>query len=976
MSLSIEDFGAFHQSVHGYPPFEWQSRLLAKVVNEGRWPRVLDLPTGAGKTTCIEIALFALALDAGFERVSCPRRIAMIVDRRVVVDQVAERGRKLQRTLVAPGATGVVVEVADRLRSLSKGSEEPLGVFVLRGGVPKDDGWARTPDQPLVIASTVDQVGSRLLLQGYGVSRGMRPVHAGLLGNDTLLLLDEVHLSEPFKQTLEQLGRLRDREDRTTKLNSRFQFALLSATPGRTSEERFALTKKEKRKESPLGARLHARKVAKLAETSGRLELEHECVERAAEVLGRHNVVAVVVNRVASAAAIARELGRMLQERADVVLITGRMRPLDRDDVLRNLRGRIETGRERNDDVRKLIVVGTQCIEAGADFDFDALVTESASFDALRQRFGRVDRLGRYAESESCIIHDRNEKDDPIYGTAIVETIAWLKENLDKKTKAVDFGVLALPVPDAQRLEELCAPKERAPVLFPSYLDLWMQTSPVPQSVPDVSLWLHGPRDTPAEVQVVWRADLTQQHLDQAFGGDSERERGLAVRVVASIRPSSLEAMPLPFGVARKWLSGEAQALELASDVEGQRRENERNREGVAPGRLVLRWDGNDSEVVDARQLRPGDTVVVPAARGGIDASAKCFDPAAGGSVPDLAERAAFFSRGLPMLRIHPEVVAGVGLAGIPVEELPELRQALADRATEASGWRGAWLGALSRARGVLLVDSDEPWMVLRGRKLSAAEIRAATTANDSAEDGVDLTTDADDSFHAGRAVALDVHSGDVERFAREYAARVGFDTELVNDLALAGWLHDIGKADSRFQVMLRGGSEIELLKDPTPWAKSKMAPEAKAEHRRARERSGYPRGARHEVQSLAMLEHHVALVRERAIDLDLVLHLVASHHGYCRPFAPAVIDETPVEVRLDAHASTVFGTWKFEPVTSKHELHRLDSPLADRFWRLVKKYGWLELCWLEAILRLADHRASEVEAAGRSGGEGEQWRA
>lgn len=271
MTLSTSNFGAFHAAVHrGKQPFAWQQRLLEKVVADKAWPRVLDLPTGAGKTTCIDVALFALALDSTNEDEQrwCPRRIAMIVDRRIVVDQVAERGRKLLSALMT-STDAVVVEVANRLRSLTRTGEEPLGVFTLRGGMPKDDGWARTPDQPLLIASTVDQVGSRMLTQGYGVSQGMGPVHAGLLANDTLLLLDEVHLSEPFRQTLDQLARLRTRFSGSD-VKARFLHAFLSATPGASDTLPFALLVEEETSESPLGPRLHASKPVRCDDERGK----------------------------------------------------------------------------------------------------------------------------------------------------------------------------------------------------------------------------------------------------------------------------------------------------------------------------------------------------------------------------------------------------------------------------------------------------------------------------------------------------------------------------------------------------------------------------------------------------------------------------------------------------------------------------------------------------------------------------------
>src|SRR5580698_2953938 len=121
MTLPTPDqFEKFYKSVHEkaddptFGAFPWQRRL-AKLVHEGDWPRAIALPTAAGKTACIDIAVFALACGAK----NAARRIFFVVDRRIVVDQAFEHAKKLAKVLDR-ASDCVLHETADALRDIAE----------------------------------------------------------------------------------------------------------------------------------------------------------------------------------------------------------------------------------------------------------------------------------------------------------------------------------------------------------------------------------------------------------------------------------------------------------------------------------------------------------------------------------------------------------------------------------------------------------------------------------------------------------------------------------------------------------------------------------------------------------------------------------------------------------------------------------------------------------------------------------------
>ncbi|MFI5366286.1 MAG: type I-U CRISPR-associated helicase/endonuclease Cas3 [Candidatus Binatia bacterium] len=206
----------------GDTPFPWQQELLKRFA-KGTIERSLDIPTGLGKTAVMAIWLVARASGA-----TLPRRLVYVVDRRAVVDQATD---------VAMGLRAYVDENPELKAGLGL-KDRSLPISTLRGQHVDNREWLEDPALPAIIVGTVDMVGSRLLFEGYGTSRKMRPYHAGLLGADTLVVLDEAHLVPPFERLLESVtdgtGAFGPRDVALRELVPRFTLLSLSAT-GRTS---------------------------------------------------------------------------------------------------------------------------------------------------------------------------------------------------------------------------------------------------------------------------------------------------------------------------------------------------------------------------------------------------------------------------------------------------------------------------------------------------------------------------------------------------------------------------------------------------------------------------------------------------------------------------------------------------------------------------------------------------------------------
>jgi CRISPR-associated endonuclease/helicase Cas3 len=768
-------FDDFYRARRGFEPFPWMRRLAAHMARD-EIPDVIDLPTGSGKSDIVLIWAWA----RGQNRM-LPRRLWMVSDRRVIVDQTYTVARALE-------ADGIVVSR-------------------LRGGIVTDDEPIIDPVAVQVITTTVDQVGSRLLFRGYGASPRSWPIWAGLAGNDSLIVLDEAHLSPVAEDTFRACVRL----------GANLRLASMTATPRLLDGERFGLDQ-EDYANNELGRRLRARRIVELRDEG--------TLAGAADQLLRMGCsrVAVICNTVRKARHVLDEIGH-----PDKHLIIGRQRPLDRDALMSELEPRLRSGADASD---PFVVIATQCIEAGADFDFDGMVSEACPIDALRQRLGRLDRLGTMGESRCVLIKPLDLNDVAPYGAAPGETWKWLVKHT--RRKQIDLGPEAWQAIRHSVPDEARSARPRPVTLLKPHLRMLARTSPRPRVEPDVDLLLHGTNSTPGAVVIVWRDDVHPADPDAAN------------EILQILPPSRLEACEVPLQEVRGWLMHQPVVVD-AGDVEGAvlTEKESSAADNSDANQLVLRWPGveDGAQAVRADALHPGDVIVVPSSYGGYDKFG--WSPASRETVTDLAQEA-FTSR-----------------TGRRIERMTD-----PEAIVESAGVRlHRWVG------GVIVEYLD-------------GSPRSRIVPPE---------------------VHLSAHSKAVADLAKEYAQKLGLDEAT---LYRAGLHHDDGKAHRDWQLCVNGGNLAAALNGP-PLAKGPFVRSVL---------SRLPEQWRHEAESLARLPNDTA---------DLIRWLVATHHGYGRPFWPTAV-------------------------------HGIG--LAEMMDRLLAKHGFWGLAHYEAVLRCADRQVSRRE--------------
>ena len=903
-----------------HPPFRWQMRLLRRML-DADLPRVVDIPTGLGKTAVMALWLIALG-----EGARLPRRLVYVVDRRAVVDQATRFAECLRSNMPC--------ELAEKLGLDARAG---LPISTLRGGFADNRDWLEDPSKPAIVVGTIDMIGSRLLFEGYGVSRGMRPYHAGLLGVDTLVLLDEAHLCPPFEALLRQVelrgdGKLGPASD-SDSITPPFRLMSLSAT-GRddvseTSPGAVFPLMAEDREEPEVGRRLLARKRLEVTELDPSTNLAESLAERAVEIGCAAPVSRVLVccdrrrDAVEVKKLIDKECGRRrksgeLAGKHASELLVGERRVRERADLERWLDERGFLGAARERPSAPVFLVATSAGEVGVDLNADHMVCDLVAYERMVQRFGRVNRRGgadRRAtidvlalppESKDKAPKDAKERAESDY-RARLAALRRLPGGDDGRRDASPAAIVEMKAahPDVVRAATTRAPLH--PELTRPLLDAWSMTSlRRHEGRPEVAPWLRGwEDDDEPQTSVVWRKYLPCVHAS----GETTVPPSMVAEYFRVAPVHATERLEAASSRVFDWmLKRAAQVAKRPQDHDPAIRDHEVvviaiDRAGEHRANLVLRE--LQQLAAPARSLQKDEL--------------------------RLRDRDKKQWRDRHLLGVT--LVVDQRLCGVHDGMLDEKCETAATTADADEDWRG-WKNLATDGSSPLIgfrvepVDGGEDEGLRLPDRSDGRHVRTFETSIDAggtARSGLAVFKWPDDpSDEESRSVlsapqSLHEHAEQVAEHARALAQRLELPEDEAEALVTAARHHDDGKAAERWQNAMKAPRD-----GGRPYAKTRGG--------------GNPRlleGYRHEFGSLLKTE---------GLDLpndtrDLVLHLIAAHHGNARPMlSPAGCEDGPPSL-LESRAG--------------------DSAL--RFARLQQRYGPWGLAWREALLRAADQSASRA---------------
>ncbi|PIG90925.1 CRISPR-associated helicase Cas3' [Gloeocapsopsis sp. IPPAS B-1203] len=331
----------FFKHCTGFYPYPWQERFVSW---SGQSIAVVAAPTGAGK----EFGAIIPWLYSHKIGIPITARLIYALPTRSLVEQVYEN-------------TCQVVTASDCL---------PIKVYCLKGGLV-EHGFEQDLTQPAILIGTQDQLLSRGLNRGFGVSWGQRPLHCAALTNDCRWILDEIQLTGVAYSTLVQLYK------HWQKLGTfgQTQLCLMSAT----FDDRPLENLKVERFELDTADLAHPILAAKVTRPKPVFRaVVQEMTDVAALVETKHvpkSLSLVVVNTVDRA----REIGRLLPNLSPLI-IHSRFLGIDREKLQQKLKA------------YQGVIVATQVVEAGVDLDADLLITELCPWSSFVQRCGRCGR--------------------------------------------------------------------------------------------------------------------------------------------------------------------------------------------------------------------------------------------------------------------------------------------------------------------------------------------------------------------------------------------------------------------------------------------------------------------------------------------------------------------------------------------------------------------------------------------------------